>query len=78
LSRKEAMADFKAAWERKPWFLKFDQLLQLLTIKDECHVVQLLRRKSFHIYITLHLKDVYTAAWDGVCSHRRIEILLYS
>jgi hypothetical protein len=75
-TREQAMADFKSAWERKPSILKFDQL-QLLTVKDECHVVPLLRRKSFHIYITLHLKNVYAGAWDGVCSHRRKEILLH-
>ena len=47
-----------AAREREPQILKFDPTIQLLTIKDECHVVQLLCRNSLHVYTTLHLKDI--------------------
>ena len=52
--------------------------VQLFTIKDECHVLQLLCRNSLHIYVTLHLKDVYATDWEGVCDLRRKEILLRS
>jgi hypothetical protein len=42
------------------------QIIRSLTVEDECHVAHLLHRKIFHIYITVHLKDVHAGTWDNV------------
>ena len=38
------------------------QIIQLLTVKDECHVAHFLHWKRFGIHITMHLKDVHAGA----------------
>src|ERR1035437_9051941 len=44
-----------------------DQIIRSITVgKDECHVIHLLHRKIFYIYITVHLKDVHAGTRDGV------------
>lgn len=56
-----------------------EQIIRSIAVEDERHVMHLPRRKTFDIYISVHLTDVQTdLVYVRICFHRWKEKLLSS